>query len=179
MSSNNSETVHYHETQHPTQWWAWMLVIGIPVFVFASFAYMLTTEAELGLSNSGNTLWDWLFVIVITVPVPVIFSLSKLVIQVKDTGIQYRYYPFHFRWQNVPYSEIESAEARHYRPFAEYGGWGIRYRRFSNKDRAFNVSGSEGVLLTLKSGKTILLGSQHMNDLEAVIRMRMVAGASE
>ena len=67
-----------------------------------------------------------------------------------------------YRW-----SEIESIEARKYRPIFEYGGWGIRGFR---KNRAYNVSGSEGLQLVFKDGKRLLIGSQQAAALEEVAR---------
>jgi hypothetical protein len=58
-----------------------------------------------------------------------------------------------------------------FRPIMEYGGWGIR--RGAN-GWAYNVSGNRGVRLVFRDGSTFLIGSQRAEELELVIRARLV-----
>jgi hypothetical protein len=66
----------------------------------------------------------------------------------------------------IPLDEIAAARARKYRPIREFGGWGVRGIRTR---RAYNARGDEGVELTLKDGRSIMIGSQHAAELEAAI----------
>jgi hypothetical protein len=97
---------------------------------------------------------------------PLFFFMGKLTVEVQPDGIYYRFFPFHFNWHCIPFSDLEAAEARTYRPLLEYGGWGIRY---SLKGKAYNASGKRGVQLRLKNGKRILFGSQDADALAAAI----------
>lgn len=67
----------------------------------------------------------------------------------------------------IRFEDIASVQAVTYNPLLEYGGWGIRG---FGKKIAYNAQGNRGVLVTLKSGGTVLLGSQQPEDLEAAIR---------
>jgi len=73
-------------------------------------------------------------------------------------------FPLYVR--NIPLSEIEAASSVTYSPIGEYGGWGIRGM---GSRVALNARGNRGVLLTLKSGATILIGSQRPDELAAAI----------
>lgn len=80
-------------------------------------------------------------------------------IAVQFNGLTKRHY--------YPWEEIAEIEARRYHPIREYGGWGIRGL---GKNRAYNVSGNEGLQLTFTNGKRLLLGSQMAWELEAAAR---------
>ena len=79
-------------------------------------------------------------------------------------AVRLRFFPLIRR--TIPLTEIQSCEARTYRPIREYGGWGIRWG-FSGM--AFNVSGDRGVQLVLAGRKRLLIGSQRADELAAII----------
>jgi hypothetical protein len=69
----------------------------------------------------------------------------------------------------VPATDLARAEAIVYRPFADYGGWGIRG---IGRRRALSARGNLGVLLFRRDGSTILVGSQRPRELlQALERM--------
>lgn len=70
----------------------------------------------------------------------------------------------------IPWNEIASVEARKYRPILEYGGWGLRGL---GKNRAYNVSGTEGLQLVFKDGRRVLVGSRMAQALEEAARKAM------
>jgi hypothetical protein len=99
--------------------------------------------------------------------------LVKLETEVREDGVRLR---FHLLWfpKTIPWDRIESAEAVVYRPLVQYGGWGIR--RGWGGEWAWNVSGSEGVRLRLRDGKSFLIGSARAERLAGAIRDRLRAG---
>lgn len=68
--------------------------------------------------------------------------------------------------RRIPLAEIARAEAVTYSPLADYGGWGIRWGR---NGAAVNARGCRGVLLTLRCGKRLLIGSQRPDALAAAL----------
>ena len=56
---------------------------------------------------------------------------------------------------------------RKYSAVKEYGGWGIK--GWSQQKVAYNVSGNEGVELTLRDGRRVMLGSQRAPELAQAI----------
>ncbi len=93
----------------------------------------------------------------------------ELVTEVRPEGL---YIKFRMMWPEriIPYDQIVSAEAQTYRPILQYGGWGVR-GIFPVK--AFNVSGNRGVLLTLRNGRTLMVGSQRAKQLAAAVQDRL------
>jgi hypothetical protein len=54
-----------------------------------------------------------------------------------------------------------------YKPIKEYGGWGIK--GWSPNRLIYNVSGDQGVELTLHDGRQLMLGSQRPQELAGAI----------
>ena len=75
---------------------------------------------------------------------------------------------FHFLWpkRRIPISEVRKAVATKYRPFLDYGGYGVR---LGFRGWAFNVSGDEGVLVETNDGSRLMIGSQRPKGLEKAI----------
>lgn len=80
-----------------------------------------------------------------------------------------RYFPLYRR--RVALADITEVRAVTYRPIRDAGGWGIRWGRFEGKRCAFlNARGDQGVLLELRNGKRLIVGSQNAGALEGAVR---------
>ena len=75
---------------------------------------------------------------------------------------------FHFLWpkRRIPISNVRKAAATKYRPFLDYGGYGVR---LGFRGWAWSVSGDEGVLVETKDGSRLMIGSQRAKEFEAAI----------
>ena len=79
-----------------------------------------------------------------------------------------RWFPL-YRKRIAP-GEIAGVRVVAYRPLRDFGGWGIRFGRFEGKRcRALNVRGDRGVLLTLRDGGRLVIGSQTPEALAAAL----------
>lgn len=63
-------------------------------------------------------------------------------------------------------TEVRRAVALKYRPLFDYGGYGVR---LGLRGLAFNVHGDEGVLVEMRSGSRVMIGSQRAHELESAI----------
>jgi len=93
------------------------------------------------------------------------FTMVKLFTKINSSGIQYKFFPFHFKWQSIAWNEIEKSEIRTYKPIREFGGWGLRYGKLG---KAYTIKGKTGLQLYLKSGRNILIGT---NESETLIQV--------
>ncbi|MBM7615756.1 DUF6141 family protein [Alkaliphilus hydrothermalis] len=98
-----------------------------------------------------------MFFIFFGIGFPAFFYFLNLTTEVRNDGIYYKFSPMHIKWQRISFEEIEGCEVKKYRPFREYGGYGIRY---TLKGKAYNVSGVMGIQLLLRNGKRVLIGTQ-------------------
>ncbi len=71
-----------------------------------------------------------------------------------------------WRERRIPLGEIKSANAVTYDPARDYGGYGIRTTR---RGSAYIACGNRGVRLELVKGGTVLIGSQHPDELASAI----------
>ena len=152
---------HFREVQRFRQWWIWLLVLIAP----ALFIWAFVQQIVLGNPWGNNPASDLVLIIlgaIFGIGLPAFMYTIRLTTVVRDDGIYLRFFPFHFKWVRFPFEDIDTFEVLTYSPLRDYGGWGIRY---GLKGKAYNVSGNKGVLLNLKDGKTVLIGSQRADEL--------------
>lgn len=153
----DNRQILYSEEQRFNQPWLWALLIGVLIIVAGSAVLAFIKEHDTG----------GLFAIIIPLLIILLVSSLRLEINITREGIGYRFSPFHLRMQQLSWSEIESIYVRQYNPLSEYGGWGIRFGM--GNGMAYNVKGNMGIQLVLTNGKKILIGTQHPEEVSAVL----------
>ena len=72
----------------------------------------------------------------------------------------------------IGFDSVRKAETWTYSPLKDYGGWGIRYGR---NEKAYNVSGNKGVMLTLTDEQNLMIGSGNHEVLCSAINERLLS----
>jgi membrane protease YdiL (CAAX protease family) len=105
-----------------------------------------------------------LFVILLlTIVLFVFFWALNLKTEIDENGIKIRFFLFIKR--ELRWAQITSAEVIDY---GFIGGWGIR---FSQKyGTVYNTKGKVGLVLHLKSGKRLLIGTQKGAEIENILK---------
>lgn len=157
------EKVLFKEEQSFNQWWVWLILISATLISIVPFMIGIYTQEILGESWGNNpastaTLVIILsFALVLMIGLIMLFFKLRLQVEIKESGLKFRFPPLASKWKMISKEEIESFEVRSYRPVSEYGGWGIKG---TMKNRAYNVSGNNGMQFKLKDGRKILFGTQ-------------------
>ncbi len=103
-----------------------------------------------------------------TVPAMVLLWLAlfrmKTEVDAIEVKVTFGWIPTYRR--RIPLGDIIKAEPVQYNPILDYGGWGIRGIPVA----ALNTRGNRGVRLTLREGRTLLIGSQVPDKLAKAIR---------
>lgn len=162
MGTNESP---YSETQHFRQWWLWITVLTGPAIFFWAMFQQIVMDAPFG----NNPAPDYVLVllgIVVGGGLPLFMYSLRFDTEVRGCGLYIRFRPFHRNWIMFRCADIQAVEARTYNPLRDYGGWGIRDGK---KGKAYNVSGNSEVLLTLRNGQNILMGSTKYQILNSAI----------
>ncbi len=165
MEQSASGSRWFYEEQRFRQ--PWLLIL---IFFLAAMSWYVFFQQIIGGNPFGtNPAPDgvvWGLWAVFGIAFPLFFLALRLTTEVRQDSIHIRFIPGHR--PIIRLEEIKSVEVREYRPFREYGGWGIRYS--SQYGMAYNVSGNKGVQLELVSGKRILIGSQGPERLANALR---------
>jgi hypothetical protein len=154
----------YHEVQRFRQWWVWALVSGAATLAWLAFIRQIVLAQPIG-NNPAPDWGVWLLWLFIGVGLPGFFRYLRLVLDVTADEIVIRFRPLHRR--AIPLNEVQEFQPRKYSAVKEYGGWGIK--GWSQQKVAYNVSGDEGVELTLRDGRRVMLGSQRAPELAQAI----------
>jgi hypothetical protein len=117
------------------------------------------------ISDEGLVLAAALIMVILFVSGWLLFS-SRFQVEIRDTGISLRFWPYMSKTRIIARSEISSYKIRTYKPFREYGGRGLR-KGVKKSGDAYNLHGNIGLQLVLNDGKRILIGTRRP---EAMLR---------
>ncbi len=150
---------YFSETQRFTQWWLWLILIGItsiPVIGIYQQIFMKQPFGDNPMSNVGLIVFAVFILLILA-----LFRWMKLEITMDDEGIKMKFYPFTSK--NIKWSEIKSAE------LVKYGfvGYGIRYG--SKYGVVYNTKGREGIAIETKSGAKLVIGTQLKNEVNSIL----------
>lgn len=158
-----STLVAFHEEQRFRQPWIWLVVLGVAVLQWWGWVQQILLGQPFG-NNPAPDWMVWLFWALFGIGLPLFFVYLRLVVEVRDDGVWLRFVPLTKR--AIPFEQIELVEAVDYKPLRQYGGWGVRGL---GSNRAYNVSGSQGVRLRLRGGDIVVIGSRRPQDLALAI----------
>lgn len=162
MNADNKLT--FRETQRFKQWWVWAILIASNGLVLT----LLLTQFQALLNGDGDPMEYVVLCIgaLVLVAPTVLFLFVRLDTIIDNERIAVRLYPFHIRYRFYTRQEVAQCSLRKYRPIGEYGGWGLRG---SARNRAFNISGDQGIQLVLANGSKVLVGTNAPDEVHAVL----------
>lgn len=161
------------EEQRFRQWWLWLIMIAPVAVAWYGFWRQIIGGQPLG-NNPAPDWVIWLVWLLAGIVLPWLLYSAALRVEVSSESVRIGFvtplFPL-FR-KSVAFKQIRSVEAVTYRPIRDYGGWGVR---IGGKGWAYSVSGNRGVLLKMKVGSDILLGSRQPERLATAIQQALAA----
>ncbi|OAB28567.1 hypothetical protein SAMN05444395_101321 [Flavobacterium fryxellicola] len=151
----------FKEEQKFTQWWLWLILIGIALFpVYGIYKQIFLGEifGDKPMSDVGLTIFAIVMFLIV-----MLFWLFKLKTEINTKEIRIQFFPLANRI--VEWKDVKSAQVLNY---GFVGGWGIRL--FTKYGTVYNTKGNKGLAIELKNGKKLLVGTQKMDALTEVIR---------
>ncbi|WP_160127621.1 phosphoethanolamine transferase domain-containing protein [Kordia antarctica] len=146
----------FKETQKFTQWWLWILLIGIgmlPTYGIYKQVFLNEHFGDKPMSTIGLIIFA-----VVVFGILLLFWLMKLNTEIDQHEIRMRFFPF--AKKRVLWTEIKSAEVLNY---GFVGGWGIRL--WTTYGTVYNTKGNKGLAIELKNGEKFLIGTQKETEL--------------
>ena len=142
-------------------WWMYALValiMGLAWWIFLGSGHAAGPRAP---RHAG----DLSFGIGVVMALPILFVIGVLRMTTVVTPTEVRVW---FGWiptyrRVIPIGTVTRVEVVHYRPFADYGGWGIRQGR--DGEKVLSARGDRGVRLRLIDGSRLVIGSQRPEEL--------------
>jgi hypothetical protein len=155
----------FKEEQRFTQLW---LIILLVMTALIPLVIVLGTYIK---NPSSFSVSEFVWTISIIIIAPAIIFVFKLTTRIDETGVSYKFFPFHINFKTIKWTEIDTIYVRNYNALGEYGGWGLKGGALWSKSKgiAINVSGDIGIQLELKNGKKILIGTQKREEAKSVI----------
>jgi hypothetical protein len=159
-----SERPRFHEVQRPKSWWYIGLFVLIAGAAWAAFIQQIVRGKPVG-NNPASDWGVWVLAIIFGILFPLVFLSVKMETAVFADRVAIRWFPFTTR--RIPLAEIATAEAKSYSPFRDFRGWGIKW--MPGRRMAYSIGGHEGVNLTLRDGRQVMIGSERAAELAAAI----------
>jgi hypothetical protein len=158
--------IYFKEEQRFRQMWIWMLLIALS----SIWVWELVQQVFMGIPFGNKPSPDLVIILTGIFPLLAIILFRMLTLEtiIDEEGVAYRFKPFQRKPRLIKTADIVRFEVKKYSPLKDYGGWGIRYGSPKN-GRAYNVSGSQGVLFELKNGKRFLLGTQKPSEIRSAL----------
>jgi hypothetical protein len=152
----------YKEVQRTVPWWVYLVTGGLGILALVFSFYMIKQSSSVE-EIQRSVLASILIVLIPLVLIIILFSI-KLETMITAEGVYFRFFPFQFKFKHIPWPEITAATVRKYRPYSEFGGWGIRFN-FREKETAYCMNGNMGLEMVLKNGRKVLLGTQQPEEI--------------
>lgn len=155
----------FTEKQKFTQWWIWVILLGINGIFFSGLIKQLIFGQKFGnnpMSNAGLVLFALGFL-----AFTILFFVMGLYTKIDNHGIYSRFIPFDTAFKFYPWEKITSIQICKYKALKEYGGWGIRGGR---NGMAYTVTGNKGFVIELSNNKKILIGTRKPEEVMQVLQ---------
>jgi len=156
----NKMKIKFKGEQKFTQWWLWLILIGIGIIpVFGVYKQLIIGEkfGDKPMPDFGLILFC-----VFSFSLIAMFWLIRLKTDIDENGIRMNFFPF--AKKRVFWKEVKSAEIVNY---GFVGGWGVRL--WTKYGTVYNTNGNKGLAIELVNGGKFLIGTQKETELNEIV----------
>ena len=153
-------SIVFKETQKFSQWWLWLILIGIGILPILGIYKQLIIGEKFGdkpMSDLGLIIFA-----VFVFSLIAMFWFVQLKTEIDQNEISIHFFPLVKK--RVNWKEIKNAEIVNY---GFVGGWGIRL--WTKYGTVYNMKGNKGLAIELLNGKNFLIGTQKPEELTAIL----------
>ena len=151
--------IEFQEEQKFTQWWLWLILIGVGMIpVFGIYKQLIIGEkfGDKPISDNGLIVFT-----LFTFGILALFWFMRLKTKIDENEIQMNFFPFVKK--KIKWNEIKSAR------IVKYGFVGYGIRLGSEYGTVYNTKGNKGLAIELKTGKKFVIGTQKSTELNKIV----------
>jgi len=151
--------VEFKEKQKFTQWWLWLILIGIALFQVYGLYQQLIKGEDFGDKPMSD--FGLIGFTIISFAILFLFWYMTLETEIDQKEIRIKFIPLtkkSYKWEDV-----KSATILEYK----FVGYGIRL--FTLYGTVYNTKGNKGLAIELKNGNKLLVGTQKSDELSHII----------
>lgn len=152
----------YKEVQRFRRW----EVIALLLFLLIGTTFHFIESSGNNAGNRPLLAMQYLLILLFIGGALAYLASIRLIIKIDDKKIRYQFYPWHYHKHEVRWEEVDDCQVLDMPVAAELSGWSVR---IGTEERSFTVSGRRGLLLSLKDGRQLFLGSQHPEQLREIV----------
>jgi hypothetical protein len=157
----------------------WWIVIPVTLAIILTLLYGVYWQLVMGepwgtqpMSDTGLLIMTVTSFAILIVVIWALFTV-RLETEISQDGIRYQYYPHMWKFKRIPKGEIKSYEVRRLNFFEARRR---DYRRsLTGRQQRLTISGRDALIITLISGKKIIIGTQKPSQLDKAMRQLMSA----
>ncbi|WP_206735984.1 phosphoethanolamine transferase domain-containing protein [Aequorivita sp. KMM 9714] len=150
----------FKEEQKFTQWWLWLILIGIGVLPIIGIYKQLIIEEKFGDSPMSDL--ELIIFSIFIFGLIALFWFMRLKTNIDQNEIRMRFFPLVKK--QVKWKDVKSVEVVNY---GFVGGWGIRLG--TKYGTVYNTKGNRGLAIELLNGKKLLIGTQKETELKEIL----------
>jgi len=152
--------IEFKEEQKFTQWWLWLILIGIGILPIFGIYKQLIMGEKFGEKPMSD--FELIIFAVFIFGLIAMFWFIRLKTEIDQTEIRMNFFPFVKK--TAKWKEVKSAKIVNY---GFVGGWGIRL--WTNYGTVYNTDGHKGLAIELLNGKRFLIGTQKEIELNEIV----------
>ena len=152
--------IEFIEEQKFTQWWLWLILIGIGILPIIGIYNQLILGEKFGdkpMSDLGLIIFCvFIFGLI------AMFWFMRLKTEIDQNEIRMNFFPFvkkRINWKDVKNAKIVN--------YGFVGGWGIRLG--TKYGTVYNTEGNKGLAIELLNGTKFLIGTQKETELNKIM----------
>ncbi len=157
-------TILYTEKQKITAFFLWFFLLAANILFFLGFIQQIVLKQHFGNVPTSNTVI--VVGLVFTSLVSLYFFSIKLETRITDSEISFRFFPFHRRFINIPFSNILEMQIVQSNPTKFYRVYGMSLLRSKNR---FVLLGKYSLRLVLNNGDKIYIGTKKPSEVNNIL----------
>lgn len=179
MKAEKTSVPEFREVQKFNKGWVWVGVAFPGILITGIFGVMMNRQIFNGHPVGNHPMSDqgliisFVLVILLFCVIAFLFACARLHTVIDKYGVAFRFFPFHLNFRRISWDSMESFHTVKYHPVRDYGGWGIRGNKTS---KAYTISGDQGLQIHLKTGQSIIIGTQRNAELNDFLNEIAPAG---